>query len=54
MALRIHVLDAGEEIDFARISVVIQTTMTYAQVSDATRNLTMRRLERSRESPIPS
>jgi len=28
--------------------------MTYAQISDARRNRTMRRLERSREFPIPS
>jgi hypothetical protein len=32
----------------------IQSTMTYAQISDARRNRTMRRLEKSREFPIPS
>jgi integrase len=50
-------LDAGEDIDFARDYLghrSIQSTMTYAQISDARRNRKMRRLERSREFPIPS
>ena len=53
----VHVLDAGEDIDFARDHLghrSIQSTMTYAQISDARRNRKMRRLERSREFPIPS
>ena len=53
----VHVLDAGEDIDFARDHLghrSIQSTMTYAQISDARRNRTMRRLERSHEFPIPS
>ena len=53
----VHVLDAGEDIDFARDLLghrSIQSTMTYAQISDARRNRKMRRLERSREFPIPS
>jgi integrase len=48
---------AGKDIDFARDHLghrVVQSTMTYAQISDARRNRTMRRLERSREFPIPS
>jgi integrase len=53
----VHVLDAGEDIDFARDHLghrSIQSTMTYAQISDARRNRKLRRLERSREFPIPS
>jgi site-specific recombinase XerC len=53
----VHVLDAGEDIDFARDHLghrSIQSTMTYAQISDARRNRKMRRLEGSREFPIPS
>jgi integrase len=53
----VHVLDAGEDIDFARDHLghrSIQSTMTYAQISDARRNRKMRRLERSPEFPIPS
>jgi integrase len=53
----VHVLDAGEDIDFARDHLghrSIQSTMTYAQISDARRNRKIRRLERSREFPIPS
>jgi integrase len=53
----VHVLDAGEDIDFARDHLghrSIQSTMTYAQISDGRRNRKMRRLERSREFPIPS
>jgi integrase len=53
----VHVLDAGGDIDFARDHLghrSIQSTMTYAQISDARRSRTMRRLERSREFPIPS
>jgi integrase len=53
----VHVLDAGEDIDFARDHLghrSIQSTMTYAQVSDARRNRKIRRLERSREFRIPS
>jgi Phage integrase family len=51
-----HLLDAGERIDFVQDHLghrSIQSTMTYAQISDARRNRTMRRLERSREFPIP-
>jgi len=53
----VHVLDAGEDIDFARDHLghrSIQSTMTYAQISDGRRNRTMRRLEKSREFPVPS
>jgi len=53
----VHVLDAGEDIDFARDHLghrSIQSTMTYAQISDGRRTRTMRRLEKSREFPIPS
>jgi integrase/recombinase XerD len=53
----VHVLDAGEGIDFARDHLghrSIQSTLVYGQISDARRNRTMRRLERSREFPIPS
>ena len=53
----VHVLDAGEDIDFARDHLghrSIQSTMTYAQISDTRRHRTMRRLERSREFSIPS
>jgi integrase/recombinase XerC len=53
----VHVLDAGEDIDFARDHLghkSIQSTMTYAQISDARRNRTMRRLEKSPQFPIPS
>jgi integrase len=53
----VHVLDAGEDIDFARDHLghrSIQSTMIYAQISDRRRSRTMRRLERSREFPIPS
>jgi hypothetical protein len=52
-----HVLDAGEDIDFARDHLghrSIQSTMTYAQISDSRRHRTMRRLERSPQFPIPS
>jgi hypothetical protein len=51
------VLDAGEDIDFARDHLghrSIQSTMTYAQLSDSRRHRTMRRLERSRDFPLPS
>jgi integrase len=48
---------AGKDIDFARDHLghrAIQSTMTYAQISDARRNRTMRRLEKSRDFPLPS
>jgi hypothetical protein len=51
------VLDAGEDIDFARDHLghrSIQSTMTYAQLSDARSHRTMRRLEKSRDFPLPS
>jgi integrase len=56
-SVAVHVLDAGEDIDFARDHLghrSIQSTMTYAQLSDARRHRTMRRLERSRDFPLPS
>ena len=56
-SVAVHVLDAGEDIDFARDHLghrSIQSTMTYAQLSDVRRHRTMRRLERSRDFPLPS
>jgi len=56
-SVAVHVLDAGEDIDFARDHLghrSIQSTMTYAQLSDARRHRTMRRLEKSRAFPLPS
>jgi site-specific recombinase XerD len=56
-SVAVHLLDVGGYIDFARDHLghrSIQSTMTYAQISDARRNRKMRRLERSREFPIPS
>jgi integrase/recombinase XerC len=56
-SVAVHVLDAGEDIDFARDHLghrSIQSTMTYAHLSDARRHRTMRRLEKSRDFPLPS
>jgi integrase len=56
-SVAVHVLDAGEDIDFARDHLghrSIQSTMTYAQLSDSRRHRTLRRLERSRDFPLPS
>ena len=56
-SVAVHLLDAGEEIDFVRDHLAhksIQSTMTYAQISDTRRNRSIRRLERSRDFPIPS
>jgi acyl-coenzyme A synthetase/AMP-(fatty) acid ligase len=56
-SVAVHVLDAGEDIHFARDHLghkSIQSTMTYAQISDSRRNRALRRLEKSREFPIPS
>ena len=56
-SVAVHLHDAGEDIDFARDHLghrSIQSTMTYAQISDSRRHRTMRRLEKSREFPIPS
>jgi integrase len=56
-SVAVHLLDAGEEIDFVRDHLghkSIQSTMTYAQISDSRRNRTIRRLEKSSDLAIPS
>jgi integrase len=56
-SVAVHVLDAGEEIDFARDHLghrAIQSTLIYAQVSSRRRTRAMRRLEKSADFPLPS
>jgi len=56
-SVAVHLLDSGENVDFARDHLghrAIESTLVYAQISDSRRHRAMRRLERSREFPIPS
>src|SRR5262249_48535760 len=53
----VRLLDAGEDIDFAKDHLghkSIQSTTTYAQISDSRRNRTIRRLEKSRDFSLPT
>lgn len=56
-SVAVHLLDAGEEIDFARDHLghrSIESTLIYAQVSNSRRHRAIRRLEKSRDFPLPS
>jgi integrase len=53
----VHLLDAGEGIDFARDHLghrSIESTLVYARVSNERRRRALRRLERSRDFPVPT
>jgi integrase len=52
-----HLLDAGEPIDFVQDHLghrSIESSLVYARVSDRRRRKAISRLERSRESAVPT